>query len=192
VDAVRVLRFVKNRERMWMLALLVVAVPLTRLLEERLTRVRAGGLTQVAQRRPLGVVELTEAAGGAWRLEEHRGQVVVINLWATWCGPCIEEEPELAKFAAAMPGGEVAMVGVSLDSGGATEANQTKVEEFARHFQVRYPLAFPAGGMPLELQVPTIPVTILVDRQGRVAKTYRGEVTRDVLAEDVRELLRGG
>jgi cytochrome c biogenesis protein CcmG/thiol:disulfide interchange protein DsbE len=178
---------------MWLLGMLLVAVPLTRLLQERLGGVRAGGLTAVAKRRTLGALDLMATRGGPWRMEEHRGQVVVINLWATWCGPCIEEEPQLAKFAAEMRGGgEVAMVGVALDSGGATEANQAKVEEFARHFGVGYPLAFPAGGVPMELQVPEIPVTILVDREGRVAKTYRGEVTREVLETDVKELLREG
>jgi cytochrome c biogenesis protein CcmG/thiol:disulfide interchange protein DsbE len=177
---------------MWLLGILMVAVPLTRLLQERVTRLRAGGLTVVGKRRALGALELTAASGDPWRMEEHRGQVVVINLWATWCGPCIEEEPQLAKFAAEMGGDDVAMVGVALDSGGATEENKAKVAEFARHFHVGYALVFPAGGVPTELQVPEIPVTILVDREGRVAKTYRGEVTREVLETDVRELLRGG
>ena len=174
-----------------MLGLLVVAIPLTRLISERASRVRAGGLTAVGKRRALGGLQLVTASGDRWRIEDHLGQVVVINLWATWCGPCLEEEPQLAKFAAEMDGNDVAMVGVALDAGGATAENKAKVAEFARHYRVTYPLVFPGGGVPMELQVPEIPVTILVDRKGRVAKTYDNEVTREVLETDVRELLRG-
>ena len=168
---------------------LLVAVPLMRTISERVTRIRAGGLTAVGQRSAMGELRLVDVQGGTWRLEDHRGQVVVVNLWATWCGPCIEETPALVRTAREM---DVAVVGLSLDSGGATEENKRKVAEFARHYGAGYPLTFPMGGVPMELEVGSIPTTILVDREGRVAKTYPGPVTADVLEADVREVLRGG
>ena len=125
-------------------------------------------------------------------MEDHRGQAVVVNLWATWCGPCLEETPALVRAAREMDVKDVAMVGLALDSGGATEENKGKVADFAKHFGVKYPLAFPVGGVPMELEVGSIPTTILVDREGRVAKTYPGAVTAEVLEADVREVLRGG
>jgi cytochrome c biogenesis protein CcmG/thiol:disulfide interchange protein DsbE len=178
-----------RRERTILLVMLVVAVPLVRMISQRATRIRAGGLTAVGQRPAMGELQLVDAQGNGWRLKDHRGQAVVINLWATWCGPCLEETPALVRAAREV---DVAMVGVSLDSGGATEENKGKVAEFARHYGVRYPLAFPVGGAPMELEVGSIPTTILVDREGRVAKTYPGPVTEEVLEADVREVLRGG
>jgi cytochrome c biogenesis protein CcmG/thiol:disulfide interchange protein DsbE len=189
VTRARVWELLRRRERaIWLVALLV-AVPLVRMISERATRIRAGGLTAVGQRRAMGELPLVDVQGHAWRIEDHRGQAVVVNLWATWCGPCIEEAPALVKTATEV---DVAMVGVSLDSGGATEANRGKVLEFANHFGVRYPLVFPVGGVPMELEVGSIPTTILVDREGKVAKTYLGAVTAEVLEADVREVLRGG
>jgi cytochrome c biogenesis protein CcmG/thiol:disulfide interchange protein DsbE len=192
VNGRAVLKFAKRHERAILLVVLLVAVPLARMISEYAGRIRAGGLTAVGQRSAMGRVRMVDVQGNDWRLEDHRGQVVAINLWATWCGPCLEEAPALVRVAREVDPKDVAVVGLALDSGGATEENKGKVAEFARHFGVGYPLVFPVGGVPMELEVGSIPTTILVDREGRVAKTYGGPVTAEVLEADVRQVLRGG
>jgi cytochrome c biogenesis protein CcmG/thiol:disulfide interchange protein DsbE len=188
VNGRAVLKFAMRHERVILLAVLLVAIPSVRMISEYAGRIRAGGLTAAGKRTAMGRMRLVDVHGNDWRLEDHRGQAVVINLWATWCGPCLEETPALVRVAREM---DVAMVGVSVDSGGATEENKGKVTEFAKHFGVGFPLVFPVGGVPMELEVGSIPTTILVDRQGKVAKTYPGAVTAEVLEADVREVLQG-
>ncbi len=143
------------------------------------------GVTAVASRRAMGDVSLGELGGGTWRLGEHRGEVVAMNLWATWCGPCREETPMLVRVAREMEPQGLAVVGVSLDDGD----REAKVRAFARQYGVGYPLAFPDAMSQMSAGMEGIPTTILVDREGRVAKTYVGEVREGVLRSDVGVLL---
>src|ERR1700727_2342232 len=77
--------------------------------------------------KPMGPMELTQLGGGEWKLADHRGEVVLINYWATWCGPCQEELPGLMQVARESGPKGLAVVGVSLDAG----ANaQTRVQQF--------------------------------------------------------------
>jgi cytochrome c biogenesis protein CcmG/thiol:disulfide interchange protein DsbE len=85
----------------------------------------------------------------------------------------------------------VAVVGLSVDAGGLTDGNRAKVREFARHYKVPYALGFPEAGSMIAMQDQTIPTTVLVDREGRVAKTYVGALTAGVLEEDVRAVAQG-
>lgn len=180
----------QHERGVWLIATLL-AVVLTRVISERVTRLRVGGLTPVATRAVMPDFQMIDPRGGQWRLEDHRGQAVVVNLWATWCGPCLSETPSLVKAAGELGGEGVSLVGVSLDAGGSTAENRAKVTEFAKHYRVTYPVGFAVGGIMNEFSVPEIPTTILVDREGRVAKRYPGMVTAAVLEADVRSVLRG-
>lgn len=122
--------------------------------------------------------------GGSWRLREHRGQVVLINLWASWCGPCREETPGLVRLYREMGPQDLEVVGLSLDVGG-----RDKVRSFVRQFEIPYPIVFPERMSQLAETVEGVPTTILVDREGRVAKTYAGAVRQAVFAADITELL---
>ena len=122
--------------------------------------------------------------GGSWRLRDHQGQVVLINLWATWCGPCREETPGLVRLYREMGPKGLEVVGLSLDVGG-----RDKVRAFAQRFAVPYPIVFPEPMSQLADTVEGVPTTILVDKEGRVAKTYVGAVEREVFVSDVNALL---
>ncbi len=143
------------------------------------------GVTPAGQRRAMGDVSLRTLEGGTWRLGEHRGQVVLVNLWATWCGPCREETPMLVRLEREMGPRGLAVVGVSMDVGG----RERKVRAFAREFGVGYPMAFADAMSQMSAGMEGIPTTIVVDREGRVARTYVGEVREGVLREDVEVLL---
>jgi cytochrome c biogenesis protein CcmG, thiol:disulfide interchange protein DsbE len=130
---------------------------------------------------------LAQLDGGTWRMEEHRGQVVLVNYWATWCGPCREETPGLVRLSRELGPKGLAVVGVSIDEG-----SRGKVQQFVDEFHVPYPVAFPEAMSQMARGMAGVPTTILVDRRGRVAKTYVGAARERDFEADVDVLLREG
>jgi cytochrome c biogenesis protein CcmG/thiol:disulfide interchange protein DsbE len=145
---------------------------------------QSGGMTAVTARRKMPELALAELDGGTWRMEDHRGQVVLINYWATWCGPCREEMPGLVRLAGELGAKGFAVVGVSLDVG-----SREGVRRFVKEYRVPYPIAFPEEMSQMAQGMAGVPTTILVDREGRVAKTYVGAVQERDFREDVEKLL---
>ena len=145
-------------------------------------RGQSGGLSPLVSRRAMPELVLDQLGGGSWRVADHRGQVVLINYWATWCGPCVEEMPGLARLTRETKG--LAVVGISMDEG-----DQGKVKAFVDRLQVPYPVAFPGATSQMEAGMTGLPTTILVDKSGRVAKTYVGAVRRQDFETDVKVLL---
>jgi len=138
-------------------------------------------LTLPEERRQLDELALQELDGGTWRLSEHRGQVVLLNYWATWCGPCRAETPGLVKIAKDTKG--VAVVGVSVDHG-----DVALVREFVKEMKVGYPIAIPERVSQFEQGLAGVPTTILIDAKGRVAKVYVGETREKEFRKDVAKL----
>jgi cytochrome c biogenesis protein CcmG/thiol:disulfide interchange protein DsbE len=145
---------------------------------------QSGGIVAVASRREMPKLALEQLGGGTWRMEDHRGQVVLVNYWATWCGPCREETPGLDRLTRDLGSKGLAVVGVSLDEG-----DRGKVQSFVDAFHLSYPVLFPAPMSQVGQGLEGVPTTILVDREGRVAKTYVGAVTEADFREDVKALL---
>ena len=145
---------------------------------------QAGGIAPVSERKPMPALELAQLGGGEWRMADHRGQVVLINYWATWCGPCREEIPGLGRLSQGLGPRGLAVVGVSIDKGG-----RDKVRGFVNDFKVPYPVAFPDPLSQMEWGMAGVPTTILVDREGRVAKSYVGAVREADFRKDVEVLL---
>lgn len=139
-------------------------------------------LVPVTARRVMPAVELAEMGGGTWRLADHRGEVVLINYWASWCGPCQQETPGLVRLAAETKG--LAVVGIAMDEG-----DRGSVKEFVQRMHVEYPIAFPAPLSQEAQAMVGLPTTILVDREGRVAKTYVGATREREFRKDVEALL---
>ncbi len=145
---------------------------------------QSGGIATAEARKAMPALVMSQLGGGTWRLTDHRGQVVLVNYWATWCGPCREETPGLIRLSHDLGEKELAIVGVSLDEGG-TE----KVQRFVDALHVTYPVALPQPMSQLAYGMAGLPTSILVDRQGRVAKTYTGAVQQRDFEKDVRALL---
>jgi cytochrome c biogenesis protein CcmG, thiol:disulfide interchange protein DsbE len=148
---------------------------------------QSGGIAPVSERRMMPALVLAQLDGGTWRMADHRGQVVLVNYWATWCGPCREETPGLVRLSRELGPKGLAVVGVSIDEGG-----RGKVQQFVDEFHVPYPVAFPEAMSPMAGGMAGVPTTILVDRGGRVAKTYVGAVREADFEADVDALLREG
>lgn len=145
---------------------------------------QAGGIAPPSARKAMPNLVLAQLGGGEWKLADHRGQVVLINYWATWCGPCREEMPGLIDLDRQLGQKGLAVVGVSIDKGG-----HDKVRAFVDSFGVTYPVAFPDPLSQMEWGMAGVPTTVLVDRQGRVAKSYLGAVRERDFRSDVETLL---
>jgi cytochrome c biogenesis protein CcmG/thiol:disulfide interchange protein DsbE len=146
---------------------------------------QSGGIAPAVERRVMPDLVMGQLDGGTWRLADHRGQVVLVNYWATWCVPCWEETPGLIRLSKNLGPKGLAVVGVAIDEGG-TE----KVKKFVDEFQVPYPVVLPERMSQIEFGMQGVPTTILVDRHGRVAKTYVGAVRQADFSEDVGVLLK--
>jgi thiol-disulfide isomerase/thioredoxin len=146
-------------------------------------------LREVAQRPAAPEIQGSSLAGTLWSLRAQRGKVVVIDFWATWCGPCRAAIPHLVEITREMGPRGVEIVGISLDRGG-----NEFVEPFARQMGINYPvvvdgearLASTLGG------VEAIPTFFLVDRRGKLAAQVRGLVPKELLTDALETLLSEG
>jgi peroxiredoxin len=127
--------------------------------------------------------------GETLRLSNYRRQVVVLNFWATWCPPCIEETPSLKKFADAMAGQGVAVVSVSVDE------DTKALEEFVSRYNLTFPVARdPNQTVSSRYGTFKFPESYILDEDGRIAEKLIGAVDwQDPrIIEFVRNLARRG
>ena len=110
--------------------------------------------------------------GSTFDLANEKGNVVLLNLWATWCGPCRYEIPELEKLHKDLAGQKFKVVGVSVDEGDPKE-----VQSFVTDQKVTYPIVLdPEGRLAALAQTTVLPTSLLVDRQGKVVWVKLGIV----------------
>lgn len=124
--------------------------------------------------------------GPAVNLAELGGKPVLLNLWATWCGPCREEMPIL-QDAHTKHGDKIAFLGVD------TKDNPERAASFLQEVGVTYAQLVDLDGQLLSqhLRVPGLPVTVVIDADGDVVKKHVGPFTEESLEELVREVAGG-
>lgn len=121
---------------------------------------------------------LPRLGGGTASLSDFRGQWVVINYWATWCAPCRKEIPELSKMHHERD--DITVLGLAYE-----DTDDETFAEFLSDFAVSYPiLRVDVYDPPQPFGAPrALPTTILLDPQGRLAKTFIGPVTRQAIEQ---------
>jgi len=101
--------------------------------------------------------------GGASSLAELKGKVVLVNAWATWCKPCLEELPELRRLHTELGSRGLAVVGVSLDE----DTAEAPILKFAQDHQMAYAIWHdPAQRLMTTFDFAGLPTTVLIDRDG--------------------------
>jgi len=132
------------------------------------------GVTEVSGRAP----ELSGATLGGATIgpSDYTGRVLVVNFWATWCGPCRREQPALSKVEAAQPEDGAVFVGVNFRDDPA--AARAYLEEFGVAYES---LEDPSGSIAYRFGVPYLPATIVVDRDGDLRFRVVGAIDEDTL-----------
>lgn len=131
------------------------------------------GLAVAVRGRPIPVFDLPALDGKIVELPEHfGGRPLLVNVWASWCGPCIREMPELQRFASQQGGNGVQVVGIAIDDADAVRA-------FLRHTPVAYPILVDTpgpedAGVRLGNPQGVLPYSVLVSADGRLLKQRIG------------------
>ena len=113
------------------------------------------------------------------------GKVLLINFWATWCGPCREEIPSLIELRKEFGKDGFEVVGISMDEGG-----RRLVSRFSEKMNINYPLVMGNSKVARAFGgIIGIPQSFLVDRDGKIVNSYAGLINHDVLEKDIKELL---
>jgi cytochrome c biogenesis protein CcmG/thiol:disulfide interchange protein DsbE len=146
------------------------------------TEVDASGAAPAAKRRPAPELEGEWLVPPPVRLADSRGKPVLINFWASWCVPCREEAPELARFDREMRG-RARLVGVDFQ-----DAKQEALG-FVREFDWRFSnVRDPRGRLASRYGLAGLPTTYVVDARGRIARTMTGAQTYEKLRHAVEEV----
>jgi thiol-disulfide isomerase/thioredoxin len=152
--------------------------------EERLSAVDATkpglDLYPPGERLKAPTLEGTTLDGKPFALSDLAGNIVVINVWGSWCAPCRAETPDLVRLANEYASRGVRFVGIN------TRDNPAAAKAFVRSFKVPYPSVEDAEGQLLlnfRDTIPTtvLPTTVVIDRQGRIAARVIGPVTYNTL-----------
>lgn len=147
----------------------------------------AGDITPAAGAGPAAPFSLPSRSGEAVSLASLKGQVVLINFWATWCGPCRKEMPLLEQIHAKYAPLGFAMLGVNV------EEDTRMMDVFLKDVPVKFPILLdPANGVSKLYNVSAMPSTVIVDRQGNVRFIHQGYKPGDegVYQDVIRQLIR--
>ena len=117
---------------------------------------------------------LKDLFGNEQKLSAYRGRVVVLNFWATWCGPCVKEMPDLAAIQNQYAALGVQVIGASAD----TLAEQKAVREFITKVKINFPIWLGASTQDMARFSlgPALPGTAIIGRDGKIVEVYQGVI----------------
>lgn len=129
--------------------------------------------------------ELITLSGEPFHLGAHRGEVVLLNFWATWCAPCLVEIPDFIELQEELGDRGLQIVGIAVDAEG-----EEVVRPFAEEMGITYPIVVDIGEISeMYGGIYALPTSILIDRQGNIVQKIPGMLTRDRLRPILDELL---
>jgi cytochrome c biogenesis protein CcmG, thiol:disulfide interchange protein DsbE len=144
-------------------------------------------LVEPSARRPAPDIQATGVDGTPWRLGDRKGKVVIVDFWATWCGPCRRTIPHLIDLQKEHGGRGLEILGISLDRGGVA-----LVSPFIQQTGINYPIIVDGEGKWANQfgGVEGIPTFFLIDRSGRIAGQMIGALPKESIVQAVESLLK--
>ena len=131
------------------------------------------------------VSDAGEAGPDRVSLRDLRGHPVLLDFWATWCGPCRFETPILVRLHQRFQARGLVVIGVNVDEGG-----PIAVPAFRRHFGIDYPLVYDEGmGASGHYGIEGLPTLVLIDRAGQVRMRHPGMISESELAQAITDVL---
>lgn len=129
---------------------------------------------------------LNDANAKPQAMKQWQGKFLIINFWATWCKPCVEEMPELVQLQKDLASNNVQLLGLGIDT-------PSNIAEFTKKYQISYPV-FAAGmdgtsiSQAMGNKAGGLPFTALISPEGKVVKAYSGRLKMSELRADIQRL----
>ena len=146
-------------------------------------------LTPLAQAKRVPNLELKSLTGTTQKVSELRGSIVVLNFWATWCGPCKEELPLLSRLSQEYAGKKVRFIAISVDEA----KNRTRIEPFVNEHKVAMDVWI-GGDLDMLEHVGlgnVLPGTMILDEQGEIVARIMGQAHEEDIKTPLEWLLNG-
>lgn len=147
---------------------------------------RGPAFSQVEMLPDAPAFELQTLDGKTTRLRDYRGKAVLVNFWATYCGPCKEEMPWLIEFQKQYGPKGLVVLGIAMDDPPAP------VRNFAQKMGVNYPILLGNQKLAGEYWVKGLPACIFIDRNGKITDQVPGAATRRFLENEIQLALENG
>ena len=136
--------------------------------------------------KPAPEFELNTIDGKKIKLSDYRNKVVIVDFWATWCGPCRESIPDFVELNKQYKDKGVEIIGVSLDDNNSVES----VKPFIKNFGINYTIAYGNQKIVQDYgNINAIPTMFIIDQQGNIAASHVGLVPKNVIEDEIKKLL---
>jgi peroxiredoxin len=156
--------------------------------------VATDSLIAPASRKPAPGFSLISADGTRINLADYRGKVVLLDFWATWCGGCKLEIPWYMEFDEKYRQKGLAVIGVSMDEDGWKSVRpflaQKRDPETGGNTAMKYPVVIGSEALGKQYNLTNMPMTLLIDKEGKIALSHTGVVNKDAFEGDILQLLR--
>ena len=142
---------------------------------------------------PLADLELTDQFGNTHTLSDYKGKVIFLNFWATWCGPCRNEMPDIQKlydeYSAQGEDAEVVILGIA-GPGIGQEGSAEEIADFMTENGYTYPVLMDTSGeMFTQYGISAFPTTFMIDKDGNVYGYVPGQMTEDIMRSIIDQTL---
>lgn len=118
---------------------------------------------------------IKDLEGNRFQFEQFKGKVIFLNLWATWCGPCRAEMPGIQNLYSKVDHEKIIFIMLSIDK----DNDKDKIVDFLRKREFTFPSYQPSGYLPEQLQIPSIPTTFIISKEGKIVRKEVGTMRYD-------------
>ena len=118
---------------------------------------------------------IKDLEGNRFQFEQFKGKVIFLNLWATWCGPCRAEMPGIQNLYSKVDHEKIIFIMLSIDK----DNDKGKIVDFLRKREFTFPSYQPSGYLPEQLQIPSIPTTFIISKEGKIVRKEVGTMRYD-------------